>query len=157
MNIGIIVYSETGKTLSVAEKLLAKLEDDGHNAALERVTTDAEEGTVAGKNFVLVTLPDVTKYQAVIFAAPVQAFSLNPVMKMYMEKLPSLEGKGIACFVTKQLPGRWTGGNQSLKWMKKQCQARKGSVQETGIIIFSNDKKDQMIQETVDKISRAFK
>ncbi|MFP4383803.1 MAG: flavodoxin family protein [Spirochaetia bacterium] len=156
MTIGIIVYSETGNTLKAAEQLLARLQEDGHTAAIERVTTDAEEGTTAGKNYTLVNMPDVTKYQAVVFAAPVQAFSLNPVMKTYMEKLPSLEGKGVACFVTKHLPGRWTGGTQAVKWMKKICRARKGSVQAEGIIVVSNEKKDQMIEETISSISKVF-
>jgi len=157
MTIGIIVYSETGNTLNAAEQLLSRLQEDGHTASVERVTTDTKEGTTAGKNYTLVSMPDVTKYQAVVFAAPVQAFSLNPVMKTYMEKLPSLEGKGAACFVTKHLPGRWTGGNQAVKWMEKICRARNGSIQAEGIIIFSHDKKDRMIEETINNISKVFR
>lgn len=39
--------------------------------------------------------PDVSGYDAVIFASPVQAFSLAPVMKLYLSKLPSLAGKKV--------------------------------------------------------------
>ena len=37
MNIGIIVYSQTGNTLSVAKKLEEKLSLAGHSATLEQV------------------------------------------------------------------------------------------------------------------------
>ena len=37
MNIGIIVYSQAGKTLSVAEKIGDKLREKGHSVQIERV------------------------------------------------------------------------------------------------------------------------
>lgn len=42
MNIGIIVFSKTGNTLSVAEKLQGALIEMGHKAALEKVTASKD-------------------------------------------------------------------------------------------------------------------
>lgn len=48
MKIGIIVFSHTGNTLSVAEKLQAKLTAASHSVQLEQVTA-AEESPRAEK------------------------------------------------------------------------------------------------------------
>ncbi len=51
MKIGIIVYSQTGNTFSVAEKLKAKLTAAGHNVNIERLTTvGGEDGPEEGED-----------------------------------------------------------------------------------------------------------
>ena len=138
MKIGIIVYSQTGNTYSVAEKLKAKLMASGHSANVERITLVS--GEKDGRNIQFGKLPDLTPYDGLVFAAPVQAFSLARVMAAYLKKLPSLRGKKIACFVTKGLPFAWTGGSGALGKMKKECEARGGAVGATGIVVWRGAK-----------------
>jgi NAD(P)H dehydrogenase (quinone) len=155
MNIGIIVYSQTGNTLSVATKLQEKLKSTGHHAGLERiVAVDPLQKSVDSIRFP--SLPSLSGYDALVFAAPVQAFSLNPVMKAYLSRLEPLNNRKIACFVTMQFPAAWMGGNQAIGIIKDSLQKNHGAVSGTGVICWSNKKRDQIIDELVDRFAKLF-
>jgi len=134
MNIGIIIYSQTGNTNSVALKLKEKLSAAGHSVDIEQIEISGELGPRA-TNFQIKTKPDVDKYDALVFGAPIQAFSLSPAMKSYLTQIASLKNKKVTCFITKHLPFHWTGGNQAINKMKKICKSKDGTVCGSGIII----------------------
>ena len=73
MNVGIIVYSQTGNTLSVAQKLEQTLRANGHVASIARVDPVQNNPRASGP-VKLKSAPDVSVYDAIIFASPVQAF-----------------------------------------------------------------------------------
>jgi flavodoxin len=154
MKIGIIVYSQTGHTYSVAEKLKAKLAAAGHAATIERITPTS--GEKDGKNIQFGKLPDLSQYEGLVFGAPVQAFSLAPVMAAYLKQLPALNGKKIACFVTKGLPFAWTGGSGALGKLQKDSESKGGKVGATGIVIWRGANLEKNIADVVDSISKSF-
>lgn len=154
MKVGLIVYSQTGNTLSVAEKIKKRLEAAGHVVNLERVVSDNENPSVAGK--VLLKGPDPSAYEGLVFAAPVQAFSLAEVMSAYLKQVPALEGKKTACFVTQQFPRPWMGGNRAIAKMKMLCAAKGTEVCGTGIVNWGNEKRLQMIDDVVESIGALF-
>jgi menaquinone-dependent protoporphyrinogen IX oxidase len=96
MKIGIIVFSQTGNTHSVALRLKEQLSAAGHSANVERVEISGELGRGA-TNFQLKTRPEVDPYDALVFGAPVMAFSLSPVMTSYLEQIASLQNRKVAC------------------------------------------------------------
>jgi len=155
MKIGIIVYSQTGNTYTVAQKLQEKLEAKGHSATLERITV---AGKVApeSKDFKLETIPAVDSYEAFIFGAPVHAFSLAQAMDMYLNQLPSLEAKEAALFVTKQLRFSWTGGSRAIGRMKKMCEAKGCKVLGSEIIVWPKAKKNIEHIEEVERLTALF-
>jgi len=155
MNIGIIIYSQTGNTNSVALKLKEKLSTARHSVDIEQIEISSELGPRA-KNFQLKTKPDVDKYDALVFGAPVQAFSLSPAMKSYLTQMASLKRKKVACFITKGLPFYWTGGNQAINKMKKICESKDGTVCGLGIVIWSSAHREKKIADVVEKLSRLF-
>lgn len=155
MNIGIIIYSQTGNTNSVALKLKEKLSAAGHSVGIEQIEISGELGPRA-TNFQLKRKPDVDTYDALVFGAPVQAFSLSPAMKSYLMQMASLKGKKVACFVTKHLPFYWTGGNQAVNKMEKICKSKDGTVCGSGVVIWSSAHRDHKITEVVEKLSRLF-
>lgn len=155
MNIGIIIYSQTGNTNSVALKLKEKLSTAGHSVDIERVEVSGELGPGV-TNFQLKTKPDVDKYDALVFGAPVQAFSLSPVMKRYLMQIAPLKNKKVACFVTKHLLFYWTGGNQAVNKMKKICESKDGAVCGSGIVIWMSKRREKKITDVVEKLSRLF-
>lgn len=155
MKIGIIIYSQTGNTKKVAGKLQEKLSSAGHDASIEEITITGKIPAQPGK-FELAGIPAVESYDAVIFGAPVQAFSLNPVMKAYMKKLQSLAGKKAAIFVTKQIPLLWVGGTGAIAIMKKACESRGAEVLGTEIVVWAEKKREQTIKRCVDNISNLF-
>ncbi len=154
MKIGIVVHSQTGHTLSVAENLKNKLESAGHSVNIERLTpVDPEQADP--KKVRLEKLPDLSAYDALILAARVQGFSASPVMKAYLPQLPLLNGKKVACFVTKALPLDATGGNQAISLMKSAVESKGGTVVGTGIVHWSGGR-EKKIEELVERLGKAF-
>lgn len=144
MNIGIIVYSQTENTYTVGQRLEEKLASEGHTVVLERVTP-AGDVNPGSKDITFNNAPEIDFYDAVIFGSPVHAFSLAPAMKAYLEQLKPLSGKEIACYVTKGLRFRWTGGTRAIGQMKKLCSLKDGTVVDSGIIIW-NKNRDKEIE-----------
>jgi flavodoxin len=87
MKIGILVYSGTGNTLSVAEKLKEKLITNGHNVEFKRIETAGEYNPQRPMDKVeFKEIYKIDKYDAIVFASPVQAFALSPVMSNIWDK-----------------------------------------------------------------------
>ncbi len=155
MNIGIIIYSNTGNTRFVAGKLKERLLVSGHSSEIEEIEVEGEASPLK-KDFRFKNEPDLHKYDAAVFGSPVQAFSLNPVMEAYLSRINSFQGKKAACFVTKRLPFKWTGGTRAVERMKKICTEKGGFVQGKGIVIWSSSKRNAMIDDVVKEISITF-
>jgi len=111
MNIGMIVYSQTGNTWSVAQELEEKLSAAGHTVTVERIEVTGE--VEPGKPVHFVKQPDPGPYEAVVFCSPVMAFSLSPVMNAYLKGVAPLEGKQVACLV--ELTARFDE-HRNIKW-----------------------------------------
>lgn len=154
MKIGIVVYSQTEHTYSVAQKLQEKLQEKGKEVELERVVMKGEVQP-GSKDMEFEIIPDVEKYDALIFGSPVQAFSLARPMKAYLEQISSLQGKKIALFVTKGAPFNWTGGNQAISKMKKISQSKGGSIVGTDIVVW-NKNRDEKVNALLRRFSAIF-
>ena len=153
MNIGIIVFSKTGNTLSVAEKLLGALLEKGHKAVLEKVTARNDSEMDPGK-IVLSNAPSIDGYDMLVFAAPVNGFRLAVVMQAYLQGLPSLGEKLLAGFVTQAFPFPSMGGNQAINGMEKQLQAKGGTLSATSVVNWTfPGKRAKLIAETIEKIT----
>ena len=152
MNIGIVVYSQTGHTHSVALKLRDKLTADGHSAHVERIEITGELRSEA-TSFQLKTRPAVDAYDALVFAAPVRAFSLSPAMVSYLEQIASLQGKPVACLVTEFFPFPSMGGNQAVGQMVEICQSKGAAVCGSGIVNWSRPGRKRQIVAVVDRLS----
>ena len=155
MTLGIIYYSQTGNTRSVAERLKVHLESKGQSVDLQEILAEGDIQP-GGKEISLKTKPPADPYQGVILASPVQAFSLNPVMKKYLSDLGSLEGKPVACFVTKQLPGAWTGARAALNYLGRAVKSRGGNLLPGGMVVWSSKHREELIDSLIDKISQGF-
>jgi flavodoxin len=151
MNIGIIVYSHTGNTLSVAEKLEEKLVKAGHAVKIEKVMADNEDQMEADK-VQLRRIPDISLYDALIFGSPVRGFSLCAVMTAYLSQLGTLKEKKVFCYLTQFFPSPMMGGNRAMEQMKKICETKGGKVSEYGIVNWSNLRRSKMISDITEKI-----
>ncbi|KAF5089116.1 flavodoxin family protein [Methanobacterium aggregans] len=154
MKIGIVVYSQTEHTYSVAQKLQKRLQEKGNEVELERVVMKGEVHP-GSKDMEFEIVPDVEKYDALVFGSPVQAFSLARPMKAYLEQIQSLQGKKISLFVTKGVRFNWTGGNQAISKMKEISQSKGGSIVGTDIIIW-NKNRDEKIDALLARFSAIF-
>ena len=151
MKIGIIVYSQTGNTLSVAEKLKEKLAAAGHSAEIKRVTVAG--GRKSGERaFQLKTRPDVSEYEAIVFGAAVEAFSLSPVMMNYLTGISSLQGKQVACLVTQFFPYPWMGGNRAIRQMRKLCESKGATVCGSGVVNWVGYRRAKTTARAIDRL-----
>ncbi len=155
MKIGLIVYSQSGHTLEVCQKLRDRYIGEGHDAIIDPVTVVGER-TPQTKTFELEACPDPSVYDAVVFASSVEAFSLCPVMARYMKGLGSLNGKKTGCLVTQQFPYPWMGGNRAIKQMKRLCQSNGANVRASGIVNWAKSKRERSIAQAVYRLGNAF-
>ena len=144
MKVGIIVFSRTGNTLTVAEKIRAAVAASGHEAVIERVRAEHEE---PNNQFPLklTETPSLDGYDAVILGAAVEAFSLSAVMKAYLAQLNGAGTKRAACFVTQHFSKPWLGGNRAIRQMRALCRAKGLDVRATGVVNWTNKAREAQI------------
>ncbi len=150
MRIGIIVHSKTNNTYSVANKIAERLKNAGHTATVERVEP---EKYTSEQNIKLKTKPDIGGYDMLVFGAPVWGFSLSPVMREYLSQLEGQRVCTASGFVTQQLPFSWMGGNRAIMQMRKLCAALEINMVKTGVVNWTNKKKDEQIEQIVTSFS----
>lgn len=119
MNVALIVYSLTGHTKSVAEKIKSLLVSDGHSADYIQVNHEPKQdkGNPMEK-VVFKDLPDLDAYDTFVFGSYVEAFNLCRVMQQYLQQLKDKSAKA-ACLTTQQFMKPFFGGNKAQKKMKK--------------------------------------
>ncbi len=141
MKIGIVVYSETGHTLEVADRLQEKMIAAGHYAEIVRIRADK-------RRMKLEEAPSVEGYEALVLASPVHAFTLARPMKLYLKTFPSLKDRRVGIFVTQQLKRPFFGGNRALRFLQKNLEKSKAQVVLGGIVHWSAKEREKQ-QETV--------
>ncbi len=153
MNIGIIIYSQTGNTRSVVETLADTLRDQSHTVHIESLQpADAKTGNprIIPK---LSAIPSTESYDYLILGAPVHAFSLAPAMKSFLQSVPGPQNKPAGLIVTQQFPFAWMGGNRAMAEFKTLCSQKGVRVESTAIINWSNRQRSQQIDQAIEQIS----
>jgi len=155
MKIGIVVYSWSGNTLSVAEKLKERLSSAGHAVDLLQVQVRGERKRGA-QAFELEAAPDLTPYNGLVFGAAVEAFSLSPVLARFLEREDSLEGKKVACLTTQQFPYPWMGGNRAVRQMRKLCGAKGAEVVGAAVVNWAKSRRGQTMADAIERLNALF-
>mgnify|MGYP001409533799 CR=1 FL=1 len=153
MKIGLIVYSQTGNTLGVAEKIRDAIEKEGHEAVLERVRAEGDDPN-SKTPLKLTEAPNPNGYDAVVFASPVQAFNLAQVMKLYFQQIPEFETGKVCCFVTQHFSKPWLGGNNAIRQMESYCRQKGQIPSKTGVVNWTNKQRDAQIDALVASICK---
>ena len=155
MNIGIILYSETGNTYSVSQKLKEKIVKAGHSVNIERLKVIGKVHP-STKDVKFESLPDIEPYDALVFGSPVQAFSLSSAMTAYLSQIKSLLDKKVAFLVTQFFPFPWLGGNRTIGQMKKICESKGATICGAAVVNWSKPSRGKQIAEMVEKLSKLF-
>ncbi len=155
MNIGIIVYSKTGNTNYVAEQICERLVQDGFSAAVERFSVLSPDDPKAKLR--LTATPDPNRYDALIFGAPVQAFSLDPAMTAYLSQIGALKPTKTLCFITQHFKSALFGGNNATKQLLSLLKGKGIAAKPMGVVNWSGEKKDDQIAKIVQLCSEAFR
>jgi flavodoxin len=150
MNIGIIVYSLSGHTMAVAQKLVERLESAGHTATLARVEV-VGPATLNTEDAELKTKPAVDAYEALVLATPVRGGALPSPMRRYLEQIPSLQDKQVACLMTHYF--RWSvGAEQMFTQLKAICESKGATVLGSGDVRWPGLRRNQKIEDALDRL-----
>lgn len=154
MKIGIIVYSKTGNTLQVAERITTALTQKGDHVELQRFTAETESPQ-SNRPVRLSALPDPNGYDALIIGAPVQAFSLDPAMTMYLKQIGALQNVPTLCFITQHFKKAWMGGNRAMKQLLEQLKEKGVSATATGVVNWTSEQREAQIDLIVKQCVKA--
>jgi len=144
MSIGIIVYSKTGNTLQVAERTKKVLELQGNTVSVKRFQAETS-GETSNIPIRLTECPDPNVFDAVIFGAPVQAFSLDPAMAMYLRQIGPIKNIPAMCFITQHFKKPWMGGNRAIKQLLALLKAAGVKALPIGIVNWTNETREEQI------------
>jgi hypothetical protein len=137
----------------VASKLKEKLVTLGNEVELERL--NVKGGDKPGKKDVtLEKTPELGKYDVIIFASPVQGFSLSPVMSTYLKQINSIRGKNVGCLMTQFFPFPFLGGNRAMRQIIKICENNGATIFSTGIVNWSRSSREEKINKIVDNMTK---
>lgn len=156
MKVGIIVYSKTGNTMQVAERIRAALVEAGLQTEVQRFSAEADNAQ-SNTPVRLTAQPDPNGYDAVIFGAPVQAFSLDPAMAMYLKQIGTLKNVPTLCFVTQHFKKIWLGGNRAMKQLLMQLQEKGVVATAMGVVNWSSDQREAQIEMIATQCVKALK
>jgi multimeric flavodoxin WrbA len=154
LNIAIVVYSLSSHTLSVATNLKQKLAAAGHTVTLERLEV-VGPAKVSAEHAELKTRPVIDPYDALVFCSPVRGGAPAPPMATYLQQIPSLQNKKVACLVTHFFPRAW-GANQTIALMKGVCESKGATVCGLGSVRWFSLGRKRQIAQVVDKLSHCF-
>jgi multimeric flavodoxin WrbA len=155
VKIALLIHSNTGNTLSVAQRLRAELEAAGHQADILAVKAREASGGLP-RSIAFDSIPDLASYEGIVAGAPVQAFSPAPVMAAFLKRLPRLEGKTAGCFVTQGFPFSWMGGNRSVRLMKRLLKKKGAAVAGSGVVNWGRSCRERLIEQTVERLAGLF-
>ena len=153
MKVGMIVYSQTGNTRQVVDRLARQLELNGHSAEVLPITVT---GDVQSGNFDIADRPEPTGYDGYVFAGQVQAFALSRVMKRYMRGLSGQVDGPVAIVVTEQFPRPWMGGNLAVRAIARELDRTGADVRGSMIVHWGRDDREQQIADGVTRIAGLF-
>lgn len=147
MTIGIIVYSYTNNTLTIANQLKEALVNKGYLVEIESIKAYNEDPN--NTQIILSNIPNHKKYDKLIFATCVRGFDCAPVFKAYMNTIDTLDNKRCAGFVSQYFPWDGLGGTQSLKRMRDLVEMKKGVFVPLRSIHVKSKQKDKQIAELI--------
>ena len=154
MKIGIVIYSHTGHTLSVATELKDKLSASGHAATLEQVEP-VEKVSPSATRAELKTAPTVAPYDALVLGCPVWGGRMSAPMTSYLEQIDSLQGKQVVCLVTHFFRRAW-GAKQTIESMTEICESKGATVRGSGSVKWLSLNRKRQISQAVDELSGLF-
>lgn len=157
MNIAIIVHSQTGNTLSVAQKLRTRFEEKGHSVSLSHIKdSDSQDSSnqKPGAVFLGDELPQDS--DVLIIAGWVQAFSLCQGLSNFLNTWPIIKTHQTHIFVTHHFPYAWMGGNNAISQMKSSLSKQNIVVNSAKVFNWSNKSNlnqiDSWVEETVQRL-----
>ena len=91
MKIGIIIYSFTGNTKLVAERVAKRLVSDGHEVDLIFIEPN-ESIDLKAEEVVIKKIPDISRFDTLVLGTPVHGGRMSAPMRYFLNQIKTLEG-----------------------------------------------------------------
>jgi len=127
MNIQIITHSQTGNSLQVANTIKTNFEQLGHTVALAHIQS-SDERSMDPNNIKINKVPVIKEADLLIFGGPVRGFAASPGIMKAITSVEGLKGKRCVLYTTEFFPLNVMGGNQAMRMMTREIEARGGKV-----------------------------
>lgn len=151
MQVGVIVYSHTGHTWAVADRLSERLRSMGHECALERI--ESENPVYPGAKGIRSGTPLLgSEYDLVVFSCPVRGGLPAPPMETYLSHVGSLAGTRVACLVTGFFPVASWGRDQALARLRDVCESKGATVCGSSSVGWFSLRRRKRIAQAVDTV-----
>lgn len=155
MQIGIILYSQTGHTRRVALLTQDKLNASGHAVTLHTLEPVGQPGFSQDAQAPLQSIPSVEAYDALIFAAPVWGGNPAPPFLTFLNHTPGLQGKRVACLVTGFFPAQW-GCVQAIAKMNEIAQSKGAQLLGSASVTWFSPTRGRQIKQAAEKLAALF-
>lgn len=150
MNIQLIVHSQTGNTLFVANALKAAVESINPDITLTHVEANNEREMDISK-IAISKLPDISVADLIVIGGPVRGANASPAILKTIDNLGVIQGKKCVVFTTEFFPFDWMGGRRAVSMMEKELSSRGAQVARHAIIHWKRkDRKKQIDQFITD-------
>lgn len=153
MNIQLIVHSQTGNTLFVANALKSAVESINPDITLTHVEANNEREMNLSK-VAISSIPDCTEADLIVLGGPVRGASPSPAILKTISSLGSLEGKKCVVFTTEFFPFDWMGGKRAVTMMEKELTARGAQVTRNAIIHWKRRDRIKQIDQFIDDFKK---
>lgn len=155
MKVGILFNSFTGNTLSVVGTLTEGLRAAGIPAENDRL--GVEPDIPDASSFRIVHAPDPAPFDALVFACPVHGFRISRQMDAFLARLPDLEGKKTACFVTHAFPFAFLGGKGSLRQLETRLRQKGADLVASACLDWGSRRRESQIAALKDLLVQTFR
>lgn len=153
MKIGFIVHSQSGNTLSVAQKVIDQLKAQGHDVMLTHIKDEDVNVSMQHPERFITVVDEVTSNVDVLFIGGwVQAFSLCRGLNFAIQHHFNIQSKETHLFLTHHFPFEWMGGTNAMKQLTKHVIAKEHQVKTTKIFNWSRKNNQQLIEQWVDSM-----
>jgi menaquinone-dependent protoporphyrinogen IX oxidase len=119
MEIGVVVYSHTGHTAKLAERLVPRLEALGWGVTVLPLAP-AAEFSMNVERTPLASLPEIAPFDVVVVGTPVHGGRMSAPVRTFLGQSPLLAGKPVAFLLTHFFPRQW-GAVQTIDEMAVLC------------------------------------
>ena len=152
VKIGIIVHSNSGHTLAVAQELRDRLASDGLDVALHQLET-VGTASPGSASVTLENRPSLDGYDKLVFGSPVNGGRMSSAIAAYLDGVSSLEGQPVVFLLTHFLRRSW-GTEQTIAQMRELCESRGATVIESADVRWPNLRRKRDIRRAVDRLSQ---
>ena len=116
MSTGIVLYSYTGHTQKVIEKLADQMENRPSIFTLEPV----RQINLSDLKTPIKSIPNIAAYDTVILATPVHGGRMSSPMATFLDETQALKNKKVILLATHLFPHKW-GCAQMFQAIEEEC------------------------------------